>query len=65
MSYDEGKQWMEEKGVNLFFETSAKSSENVELAFTETAKLVFLNHINETLKRTDKVSISLSEQSSD
>lgn len=31
VSFEEGKQWMEEKGLNLFFETSAKNNQNVEL----------------------------------
>ncbi|CAK80875.1 unnamed protein product (macronuclear) [Paramecium tetraurelia] len=61
VSYDEGKSFIDEKGINLFFETSSKNNENVELVLT--AKLVFLNYINETIRKNDnKASIALSEQ---
>ncbi|CAD8086283.1 unnamed protein product [Paramecium sonneborni] len=60
VSYDEGKSFIDEKGINLFFETSAKSNQNVDLVLT--AKLVFLNYINETMRKNDnKISIALSE----
>ena len=30
VSYEEGKYWMETNGLNLFFETSSKTRENVD-----------------------------------
>jgi hypothetical protein len=41
---------MKQKNFHLFFETSAYDGTNVEIAFAEAAKLVFLNYINTQLK---------------
>ncbi|CAD8084579.1 unnamed protein product [Paramecium sonneborni] len=35
VSYDEGKSFIDEKGINLFFETSAKNNQNVDLVLSE------------------------------
>ena len=42
---------MESNNINLFFETSSKNSSNVEMAFQETAKLVFLNYLSLQLQK--------------
>ena len=48
---------MVQEGVNLFFETSAKSNANVAEAFRETASQLFVNHI-----KSRKSSASLLDQ---
>ena len=35
MDEEEARQWMEKAGVSLFFETSAKTAQNVEKMFME------------------------------
>lgn len=42
---------MTDKKFNLFFETSSKDASNIDIAFKETAKLVFLNNINKRLEK--------------
>lgn len=42
---------MSEKKFNLFFETSSKDGTNIDIAFKETAKLVFLSNISKRLEK--------------
>eukprot|EP01017_Pseudomicrothorax_dubius_P045512 TRINITY_DN7876_c0_g1_i1.p1 TRINITY_DN7876_c0_g1~~TRINITY_DN7876_c0_g1_i1.p1 ORF type:complete len:101 (-),score=30.90 TRINITY_DN7876_c0_g1_i1:172-474(-) len=43
---EEAEEFMKKNSLNLFFETSAKNGSNVDLAFQEAGKLVFLNYMN-------------------
>jgi len=42
---------MKKNNMSLFFETSSASGENVDVAFVETAKLIFMSYINAKLKK--------------
>jgi len=50
VTYEEGEQFMRENGVHFFFETSALDGSNIEKAFTEAAKLLFLNFLGDADK---------------
>jgi len=47
VTYNEGINYMKEKGMHFFFETSAAQGDNVELAFLEAAKLAYMSYIQE------------------
>lgn len=46
VTHEEGVKFMKDNGLALFFETSAFSGENIEKAFQEAAKLIFINYVN-------------------
>jgi len=49
VSYEEGEQFMKEKNIHYFFETSAYNGANVDFAFSETARLAFANLLRERM----------------
>ena len=58
VSYEKGAEYMKEKDINLFFETSSVDGFNIEVvtksiklkAFKETAKMIFMNFIQKKLE---------------
>lgn len=44
VTYEEGKNFMQECNIDLFFETSASNGQNINLAFMESLKLVYLHY---------------------
>jgi AAA+ ATPase superfamily predicted ATPase len=43
---EEAKTWMEEAGVSIFFETSAKTAQNVRKMFEEVCNQLFLQSLS-------------------
>ncbi|KAJ6241294.1 rab2a [Anaeramoeba flamelloides] len=65
ITYEEGEKFAKEHGL-LFFETSACSSENIDLVFKETAKLINSKVKNGSIKREEIIQFSVDpEQKSD
>lgn len=54
ISYEEGERKMKEKQLNFFFETSAKDGSNIEKAFTEAGKQLFLQYLSTAVKQSDE-----------
>ena len=44
VSKEQGEKFKRENGIDYFIETSAKTNENVELAFINAAKMLFRKH---------------------
>lgn len=47
VSYEDGKRFMEECAIDLFFETSAFSGDNIEKMFVEATRLVHLHYMQD------------------
>mmetsp|Transcript_75744 Transcript_75744/g.88102 ORF Transcript_75744/g.88102 Transcript_75744/m.88102 type:complete len:220 (+) Transcript_75744:28-687(+) len=50
VEYSEGERFMRENNMNFFFESSALNSQNIQIAFKEAAKLIFLNCMSKLSK---------------
>ena len=47
VTYEEGKRFMEDCALNYFFETSAANGQNIQNAFAEAIKLVYLQYMQD------------------
>ena len=56
MSKEEAERFRKEKGINFFFETSAKTGENVEEIFTMAAKVLYDNFKDKISQLVSKLS---------
>jgi len=45
---------MKENNLHFFFETSAKNGENVDKAFTEASKMIFMKFLADSSKNSPK-----------
>ena len=45
MTEDEAKQWMDEAGISIYFETSAKTAQNVKKMFEEVCNQLFMQSL--------------------
>lgn len=53
VTYEEGVEFMKANDLSFFFETSAFSGRNIDLAFSEAAKLSYLNYMKEKMGKSN------------
>jgi len=58
VTYEEGEKFMKDNDLHFFFETSAANGNNVDKAFNEAAKLIFLRYIGEMAKQNEVIPVS-------
>eukprot|EP01015_Nassula_variabilis_P027663 TRINITY_DN5701_c0_g1_i1.p1 TRINITY_DN5701_c0_g1~~TRINITY_DN5701_c0_g1_i1.p1 ORF type:complete len:248 (+),score=14.16 TRINITY_DN5701_c0_g1_i1:67-810(+) len=63
VSYEDGIQFQKEHGITIFYETSAKSGDNVQTVFHETTRLIYQRFLDEeNLEGTQYTSLNLNKR---